>query len=530
MPPITRTLFRLGSLALAASLGSATVINLMPVSAAAQAPAAVTAVTPNDHLAFPMPSTSSLRQTNKLVFAHYWPALPISIDNQPSASDYYARHYLIPEGTTAAYGGRLRERPLPRPVSSNTGTTDVGRGNQCGSNRNGPVANWRIDDMETTVRQAISSGLDGFTLDMMQMPGQPDYNNCIGVYTMLTAAHQVDPDFKIALMPDMSGSFADKSADELASYVADLGKYPSAYHLADGRLVVAPFYPEKKHDPAWWQSWMSLMESKYDTKVAFIPTFLNYPNNIDRFASISYGFSYWGTRSPAEIDSTRRAYASKAHALGKIFMQPVALQDLRPSQGNYFESNNSESLRETWKLAIDGDADWVQIPTWNDYGEETNVAPSTSIGWSALDISAYYLLAFKRNGDAPTVTKDVLYVSHHVQPTAAMPTSQTSLMTLRSYSSPARDTVEVLSFLKDAASVSVTVGSRTTTYEAPAGRSSRTVPLGTGTVSATAVRDGSTAASVTSPFTVTSTPRYQNLQYHFVSSARSGGLGTSDDY
>ncbi|MGI3785078.1 MAG: glycoside hydrolase family 71 protein [Janthinobacterium lividum] len=481
-------------------------------------------------MAFPMPSASSLRQASKLVFAHYMPALPISIDNQPSGSDYYARHYLAPEGATAAYGGSFRERPLPRPVSADTGTTNVGRGNQCGSNMNGPVASWRIDDMATTVRQAISAGLDGFTVDMMQMPGQTDYNNCVGVYAMLTAAHQVDPDFKIALMPDMSGSFANKSADELADYVSDLGKYPSAYHLADGRLVVAPYYPEKTHDAAWWKSWISLMETKYGTRVAFVPTFLNYSKNIDNFASISYGFSYWGTRSPAEIDATRRGYAAKAHALGKIFMEPVALQDLRPSQGNYFESNNSESLRETWKLAIENNADWVQIPTWNDYGEQSDVGPSTSIGWSALDISAYYLLAFKNKGDAPTVTKDVLYVSHRVQPYAAKPTDQTGLMTLRSYSSPARDTVEVLSFLKSEARISVTVGTRTTTYDAPAGRYDRTVPLGAGTVSAKAVRDGATAVSVTSPFTVTSTPKSQNLQYHFASSARSGGLGSYDDY
>lgn len=530
LPPV-HTPRKLRTLALVVVLGGATVANLFPAGAHAETTVtAAAAVSPNSHLSFSMPSAASLRGTSKLVFAHYWPALPISIDNKDAASDYYAKHYLVPEGATAAYGGKLRERPMVRPVSSNTGTTSIGQGNLCGSNKNAPVPNWRIDDMKTTVRQAISAGLDGFTLDMMQMPGDPDYNNCIGVYTMLTAAQQVDPGFKIALMPDMSGSFADKTADQLAAYVADLGKYPSAYHLADGRLVVAPFYPEKKHDAAWWQSWISLMKTKYNTSVAFVPTFLNFSANIDSFSSISYGYSYWGTRSPAELTTARRAYAAKAHALGKIFMQPVALQDLRPSQGNYFESNNSESLRDTWNLAISSNAEWVQIPTWNDYTEEANVAPSTSIGWSPLDISAYYLNAFKNNGKAPTISKDVLYLSHRVQPYGAKPSGQTSLMTLRSNSSPARDTVETLTFLTAAATVSVTVGSTTSTYTAPAGVYAHTVPLATGKVSAKVVRSGTTTASVSSPFSVTSTPVYQNLQYHFVSSARSGGLGVIDDY
>lgn len=520
---------KLAPIMLSVVVGSALVSGITPVPVQAQSPAKAAAVSPNSHLAFSMPSASTLRSSSKLVFAHYWPALPISIDNKDASSDYYARHYLVPDGATAAYGGYLRERPLPRPVSTNLGKTDVGRGNKCGAGLDAPVANWRIDDMKTSVRQAISAGLDGFTLDMMQMPGDRDYNNCIGVYAMLTAAHQVDPDFKVVLMPDMSGSFADKSADALASYVADLGSYPSAYHLPDGRLVVSPFYPEKKHDAAWWKSWISLMETKYDTKVAFVPTFLNFPANMDKFASISYGFSYWGTRSVAEINSSNRAYADKAHALGKIFMQPVSLQDVRPNQGNYFESNNSVSLRSTWGMAINS-ADWVQIPTWNDYGEEANVAPSTSIGWSPLDISAYYLVAFKRFGDTPTITKDVIYVSHRVQPHAAKPSGQTSVMKVRSYSSAPRDTVEVLSFLRAPATVSVRVGSATHSWEAPAGVSSRTVPLATGRVSATAERSGEAVASVASPFTVTSNPVYQNLQYHFASSARSGGLGDSDDY
>ena len=37
----------------------------------------------------------------------------------------------------------------------------------------------------------------------------------------------------------------------------------------------------------------------------------------------------------------------------------------------------------------------MQIPTWNDYSEGAQVAPSTGTGWSLLDIGAYQLVRFK---------------------------------------------------------------------------------------------------------------------------------------
>jgi len=68
-----------------------------------------------------------------------------------------------------------------------------------------------------------------------------------------------------------------------------------------------------------------------------------------------------------------------AHGRGGIWMQPVSVQDERPNQSLYDEADNSENLRVTWTAAI-ADADWVQIPTWNDYSEGAQVAPSTGTG------------------------------------------------------------------------------------------------------------------------------------------------------
>lgn len=470
-------------------------------------------------LPFDMPSTSTLRSSNKLVFAHYWPPMPLSIDNLDSSVDYYARNYLTVNGESgkhAAYGGYLRERPLPRAIINSTSANSA----TC------PLPQpwgWRLDDMKTEVNRAISAGLDGFTLDLITPPGGGDYRNCQNGYLMLEAAHQVDPNFKIALMPDMSGSLGTMSTADFASYINDLNDYPAAYHLSDGRLVLAPFYPEKYHDAAWWSNLFSVLQSQYGINVAFVPCFLNYTANASSFASISYGFSNWGNGNPA-ANGNLAQNISDAHSRGKIWMQPVRVQDERPYAGIYDEANNTENLRVTWDAAIAG-ADWVQIPTWNDYSEEANISPSTHIGWSPLDIISYYLVRFK-TGAFPTLKRDVLYVSNRSQPYAATPTGgQTKLMVLRGGSSPARDKVEILSFLPSPATVTVKIGSNTYTYTAPAGMNSQLYNLATGTISAKVTRGSTITAAVTSPITVTSSPVVQDLHYNFVSTSRDGNPG-----
>jgi hypothetical protein len=78
----------------------------------------------------------------------------------------------------------------------------------------------------------------------------------------------------------------------------------------------------------------------------------------------------------------------------------------------------------------------------------------------------------------------------------------------------------VLAFFKAPTTVTVRVGSATYTWNAPAGVSAQTWPLGTGTVSATAARSGATVSTVTSAKAVTATPYVQDLQYFASSSLR----------
>ncbi|MEU7553252.1 glycoside hydrolase family 71 protein [Streptomyces sp. NPDC044571] len=453
---------------------------------------------PPGALPFDMPPPAALHTGaagRKLVFAHYFTPYPLSLDNASADSDYYTRNYLNPAGENGKherYGGLLRDRPLPVPPRE---------------------GNWELANLRQEVRTARAAGLDGFTLDLLSFSGQ----NWQRATLLMEAAHTVDPGFKIMLMPDMTSLKADDPG-VLADALAALGKSPAAHRLADGRLVVSPFKAEAE-SAAWWSQVLDLLRSRHGIRTAFVPLFLDFAAHHAAFAPISHGFSEWGSRSYAGQEGAT-ADVRRAHGMGKIWMQPVSVQDARPNQGIYDEAGNTATLRSTWTHAIEDGADWVQLTTWNDYSEGSQFAPSLHNGSTYLDLSSYYLTRFK-TGSWPEIVRDTLYLTARTQFVAADPTGTQSLvMSLRKGSAAPRDTVEVLSFLTAPASIRTKAGPAEDTHEAPAGLHSELLPLRPGTSSAAVVRDGRAGAEAELPYPADRTVEVQDLQYYAVTSGR----------
>ncbi|MFE3203856.1 endo-1,3-alpha-glucanase family glycosylhydrolase [Embleya sp. NPDC059237] len=448
-------------------------------------------------LPFEMPSTAALRASDKKVYAHYFTPYPASLDNKEPNQDYYQRNYLDPAGESgkhAAYGGLLRDRPAPR----------------------APLpGDWQLADMQREIRDATAAGVDGFTVDVLNTTGA----HWSRLKTLIKAAESTDPGFTIVPMPDMT-SLKDVTPAGLAASMADLASSASVRRLPDGRVVISPFKAEQQ-TPQWWGQFITAMEKSHQTRVALVPVFLNFAANADKYASVSYGFSSWGNRSPNRQGNIRSDIA-KAHGLGKIWMQPVAVQDERPNQGIYDEANNTENLRVSWDNSISGGADWVQLTTWNDYSEGTQFAPSANSGHTWVDISDYYLVRLK-TGAWPAITRDTAYLTHRVQFAAARPTGgQTKLMTPRAGTDPPRDSVEVLTFLVAPATVNATIGGAGQSYQAAAGVQARLFPLAYGTNSASIVRGAATVATVSSAHVVRKDFAAQDLGYRGTSSGRPG--------
>lgn len=447
----------------------------------------------------------------KLVFAHYFPPYPISIDNKLPAEDFYSTGYLTPAGMGGAYapyGGMLRDRPLPRAPRSEV--------------------DWREADLAEEVRQASTAGIDGFSVDILTAHDSHEWIAPVPAL-LLRAAEAVDPTFKVMLMPDMDGQLGTLTPQQLADEIALLASSPAALRLADGRLVISPYKAENR-TVSWWREFLADMRSRHGQDVALVPVFLDInAQMITSFSPITYGMSAWGGRNPAfnpvrgfSLDPVRRL-----HELGQLWMQPVSVQDYRPSKQLFDEAENTTNLRHTWQIAIDGPADWVQIVTWNDYSENSGIAPSVRHGWALLDICEYYIDYFK-GGSPPAITEDRVFLTHRTQLIGAAPTSpQRQLAQLRAGSTPARDAVEALTFLTAPATVTVAVGPTMTTCAAPGGVGTCVAPIGQPppqglTVSVEVTRDNRLVTGLVSPYPIVSGPVVQDLSYVAVGSHADG--------
>jgi hypothetical protein len=457
-------------------------------------------------------SSSDVKGTpEKLVFAHYFPPYPISLDNVDPPTDYYAAGYLDPNGSGgeyAQYGSMLRDRPIPRPPR--------------------PEPDWRELDLATEIGQASAAGIDGFTVDILTTAESTDWVASVPSL-LLRAAEIAGKQFRIMLMPDMHGELGTLTPEQLADEIARLATSPAAFRLDDGRLVVSPYKAENR-PPPWWREFLTDMKARHGIDVALLPVFVDDTvATVNAFSPITFGMSAWGGRNPAfnPVRGFPLEAIKRIHRLKKLWMQPVSMQDYRPTHQVYDEAENTTNFRNTWLIAIKGGADWVQIATWNDYSENTSIAPSVRHGNALLDLTAYYAAYFK-NGVPPAITHDRVFLSHRTQLIDSGPYPlQSAVATLRQGSSPGRDAAEALSFFTAPATVTVSVGSVNTVCEAPAGVSTCVAPLGKlaqGSVKVRAQvhRDKVAVIDLTSPFPVATNPSVQDLSYVF-SEGRSTG-------
>jgi len=473
--------------------------------------------TPTDGLAFDMsPAMPQVTSSPKMVFAHYFPPYPISLDNKDPSVDYYTTGYLDINGESnshQAYGGFLRNRPMGR----------------------APLAgDWTTADLVTEVHNAHDAGLDGFVVDCLSASG----NNWTRSQHLIQVASAEFPDgsFKVIPMIDTTTSFT--TAQSVAGMADELNQFAtaaSAYYLPDGRFVVSSFKGET-YNAAWWDTLFASMKSRHGLNVAFLAGLLN----ISTWTNYQgydwyYGVGDWGDGADPGIAAVTGAseHSTGPKNAGLKWMQPVQAQNVRPNQHVYDEAMGTASLRGWWERTIRNDSDYVQMVTWSDYSESGSVQNSVLLGNVVLDISSWYIYKWKQ-GVEPTVLRDVVYLAHRTHmknatfaSSAAGQTQWMSHWSRGTGESPVADIVEVVTFLTAPADVTVTVGGVPTTYTAQAGLYAHTVPLATGAAPSVVVnRSGVQTAALTSPVAVDSAPFKDVWVYAYSGSLR----GTAGQY
>lgn len=440
----------------------------------------------------PAPAVNNSTLAGHPVFAHYFPPYPISLDNVNGTGDYYATQYLLPSGENgkfASVGGLLRDRPLPRsPLSGD----------------------FQYTDMKTEVSQAKQAGINGFAVDILSF-NTADRNWQLTV--KLLRAAEADGQFKVMLQPDMT-ALGSVSTSSFAAAIASLAGYGSTYRDSNGAVVISPFYTEAK-TPSWYADMLKVLKSNYNVNAVMLPLFLD-ASNMSSYASISIGFGNWGIRDP-QAAATWTNWAAKAHSLGKLWMEPVAVQDVRPNQKLYTEAVNTDTLTATWNRAISQKADLALMTTWNDYSESTSFAPSADHGWAFLDLNEYFVNRFQRG--STSVGTEKLMIVHRIQHTST-PVTYSGTMSRTGLTGPSNK-VQIVTLLKQDATVTVTIAGSTYSYTAQAGLFTKSYDLQPGYFTATASRSGATVLTVTTKDAASfDTTSQQDLSYHAVVAGR----------
>lgn len=513
---------------------------------------------PTATLPFNMLSTAELRASANKVWTHYMPGMVAKKSNTATDTYWDEAWASPPVGATGTNlygyaGGYARQQPLITTVRSGVASCTLSGASASALDL---FDGWQVKIMEDEVRQAIERGIDGFALLFQQSRGGDDPFQQFGPYWMMKAAGNVDAGFKCVITPDMSTSVGKlvntldvndpANAVALAAEVAALAAFPAAYRLADGRLVVSSYNADMTaHNAAFWNAFADAMSANHNVDVALWPVANNVTEAVITSYSAAnipsmYGIGDWSDAAPsANVPGGTGAtqphnLAIKAQAAGLKYAVSVWVQFCRawvgtagaPLNGLAFESVNTKNLRDCFQIAredVSEPGEWTIVNTWNDYMEGSVLAPTRVNGWFWLDLMAYYLTWYK-TGTAPTILRDTIFLSHRKHPATGNTFSyanQTRFQTI----SGRQELVEVTVFLIDAGTLSVYVGAaRAGVFSLPAGVSTVTVPLGTGTIAAAVVRSNAIVASVTSPVVVSTSQVVEDLTYIGATSLRNDGF------
>jgi hypothetical protein len=447
---------------------------------------------------------------SKLVFAHYFPPYPLNRGNKTPPADYYTQKYIYPAPggydppAASGYKGLLRDAPYRRKALATT--------------------NWQQANAATEVGWAKEAGIDGWVVDILTLSSSTTANNTVYGNAVFAASEAAG--FYCIPMLDMT-SINTKTEAQVADTLNHFLNYNCTLKVG-AKTVFTAFYTEG-WTPAQWASLKNYMLSNYGKSLYFVGCFNHYSDiSSQAYDGVCDGYGTWGNRyaggNPTGTGSgTPKGNIADVQARGKIWMQPVSVQDSRPNQAKYWEANNTENMRNTLDIAIAGGANWIQIPTWNDFSENAHIVPSDGHGFSFLDALSYYIQWFHYNAQ-PAIAKDAILLTHRKHGYGDVPGGVTPMVLQSGGTTPARDTIEALFFLTASATLTITVNGTPTTWTGGPGIVTHTVALpssaAAGAISAKITRSAVDVATVTSTLAVTSTPTVQDLKYYGFSSLR----------
>lgn len=435
-------------------------------------------------------------------------------------------HYMgcNPVGTASLYYHKHRQE---KTVRHDSAKRDEQRG--------GHIRNWDLipfdiarlslaESADLEIRRALRIGIDGFAVDawaggkaaqamldaLFQVAEEKDYPfkltvcldpNCGGrvvdTVQYLLEKHGNSP--KLARRDGKPLIFGYMSVGHGKAYLRRMfpGKTKQEYRALrktpEGWNAMARVFEwasSELDEPVYWYGCMSF----YFSGIKMLPHHQNeaWPEAASALAKHvdavgKFGGS-WGTLQPKIAQAVRDAGAEWSAPLG-MFQKENIPYEVHATKG-------LDKMDSQWRDVREQDSALLQLITWNDYGENTNIAPAYNTRYTLYDLTAFYIDWWK-TGQQPRPTRDKVYLIYrkYAEGATVFPFKQGPYV---------GGALEVVTLLTDEAQVYLP--GRDIRFDAPAGLHRQQFPIVPGLVSAELHRDNSCVLSVEGPEPVTERP------------------------
>ena len=385
----------------------------------------------------------------------------------------------------------------------------------------GQIVNWALlpegyttnalTDAKLEISRAIRAGIDGFAFDAWA--GGDSARQMLD--TFFQAAEEMKVDFGLTICFDPSchphgpndGTMVEQYIKS-AKYVLRHVDSPNLARF-DGKPLFFGYYSEnlvvRKEGG---EDWRSRVSAAWDTwrKALPCPVFLH--GSIDAMACVN-------GQSPEEMNALGKwagktfdavgGFLGTDHAwgmntdliagvksVGGEWSQPLFYQ-YSNKRGGIITDSGLNHLRANWDAATRNGSRLLQFVTWNDYGEESCMAPAFGTSYTVTRVNRHLAEKWK-TGREPKIEKDEV---HAVFRRAV---SIDDVYPFLSRRAPRPSALEINLFLKEPAKVSV-VGYGV--FEAPAGYSFKQFPLKAGAIQVKVAREGKVVLNWKCPEVVT---------------------------